>query len=486
MTAKKRSIVKFVFVAILAVLGIVLSVCSFPVVGTDYVYNGFANSISLGLDLSGGLSVVYDCSLNSSNGNLNDSIDATVTRLQQILLEEDYSEATVKRQGTSKIRIEVPSASETDEIFTFLENPQTLSMTLEQATDGKEPQVYISGSDIEDVYVNYNTETSQYGVSLDFTSEGSEKFSQLSLLASQSESHEIYIYLGDVSGTPWNTVTCEEQITGGSTFISGDSLSTYEGAREYAYNIMSGTFGVTLTLVENSVISATLGKEALTLGIIAGIVAFVLVMAIMWWRYGDFGLLANFALVIYAILMLFFLQAIPFIQLTLPGIAGIILSLGMAVDGNVIIFERIKEEYASGKKIHIATKSGFKRAFWPIFDSNITTIVTSIILYILGSASIKGFAIPLLLGILLSMFTCLVVTRGFVKWYLPLNSTKAKRLRLYRDKSVVEIAEVSADGSVVVEANGDIYSNGTVEKEIVVSEQEQEKTSFEEKGGDQQ
>lgn len=110
MTAKKRSIVKFVFVAILTVLGIVLSVCSFPVVGTDYVYNGFANSISLGLDLSGGLSVVYDCSLNSSNGNLNDSIDATVARLQQILYEEDYSEATVTRQGSTKIRIEVPSA----------------------------------------------------------------------------------------------------------------------------------------------------------------------------------------------------------------------------------------------------------------------------------------------------------------------------------------------------------------------------------------
>ena len=207
---------------------------------------------------------------------------------------------------------------------------------------------------------------------------------------------------------------------------------------------MSGTFNVKLSLIENSVISATLGRDALLYGIIAGAVALFLIMLIMWWRYGDFGLLADFALVIYVILMLFFLQAIPFVQLTLPGIAGIILSLGMAVDGNVIIFERIKEEYASGKKMHLAVKGGFKKAFWPIFDSNITTIITSIILYILGTAAIKGFAITLLLGILLSMFTTLVVTRFLVKSYLPLNTTKPTKARLYRDKDVVEIKEEEA------------------------------------------
>ena len=143
--AKRRSIAKFVVVSIFVVIGIVLSVCSFPIVGTDYVYNGFANSISLGLDLSGGLSVVYDCELNSSNGDLNTSIDATVQRLQEILYQENYPEAIVKRQGTSRILIEVPSAKESDDIFTFLENPKTLSLTLEKASATTKPEVYISG-----------------------------------------------------------------------------------------------------------------------------------------------------------------------------------------------------------------------------------------------------------------------------------------------------------------------------------------------------
>ena len=132
----------------------------------------------------------------------------------------------------------------------------------------------------------------------------------------------------------------------------------------------------------------------------------------------------------YVVLMLFFLQAIPFVQLTLPGIAGIILSIGMAVDGTVIIFERTREEYRSGKKIPLSVKTGFKRAFWPIFDSNITTILTAIVLYILGTASIQGFAITLLIGIVLSMFMNLVILRYLVKWYLPLNSVKAKKLHL--------------------------------------------------------
>ena len=130
------------------------------------------------------------------------------------------------------------------------------------------------------------------------------------------------------------------------------------------------------------------------------------------------------------ILMLFFLQAIPFVQLTLPGIAGIILSIGMAVDGTVIIFEKFREEYRSGKKIPLASKIGFKRAFWPIFDSNITTIITAIVLYILGTSSIQGFAITLLIGIVLSMVMNLLILRAFVSWYLPINSVKAKRLNL--------------------------------------------------------
>ena len=169
-------------------------------------------------------------------------------------------------------------------------------------------------------------------------------------------------------------------------------------------------------------------------------------MLVLWLRYGDFGLLASFALVIYMVLMLFFLQAIPFVQLTLPGLAGIILSIGMAVDGTVIVFERFREEYRSGKKIPLSVKTGFKRAFWPIFDSNITTIITALVLYILGTASIKGFAITLLIGIILSMFMNLVILRFLVKWYLPFNSVKGKKLHLPKQTRVFKEPETVVTG----------------------------------------
>ena len=215
---------------------------------------------------------------------------------------------------------------------------------------------------------------------------------------------------------------------------------------------MSGTFNVEMSLKESSVVSATLGSQALMLCLIGGAVGIVLIMLILWLRYGDFGLLASFALVIYIVLMLFFLQAISFVQLTLPGLAGIMLSIGMAVDGTVIIFEKVREDYRSGKKIPLACRNGFKRAFWPIFDSNITTIISAVVLLILGTSSIQGFATTLLIGIILSMFMNLVILRFFVKWYLPFNSVKAKPLHLPKQiKPVKEQVGSANEIEVIVE-----------------------------------
>ena len=431
---KKNSIMNFVAVAILTAIGIVLSVCSFIIPFTSTVYNGFANSISLGLDLAGGVSVVYDCSLSdtSNTNDLNAAIDATVARLESVIGGE-YSEAIITRQGASEIRIEVPSVTNSDEIFSLIGDPTPLYMTLTDGSLDEQSDVYITGSDIENVYVSF--QNSNYGVVINFTNEGRTKFSQLTNSAANG-SQQIYIYLGEPSeGSAWNTLTCTEQITSGSTFISAGEESeggswTYDEAEQYSLRIMSGTFNVTLDLKENSVISATLGTNALKYCLIGTAVGLVVILLILWLRYGDFGLLTFFALVIYIVLMVFFLQAISFVQLTLPGLAGIILSIGMAVDGAVIIFEKVREDYRGGKKIPMACKNGFKRAFWPIFDSNITTIFTSLILYILGTASIQGFAITLLIGIVLSLFMNLVILRFFVKWYLPLNSVKAKPLHL--------------------------------------------------------
>ena len=437
---KKRARVGFILLSIFTVIGILLSVCSFNIPFTDYKYNGFANAISLGLDLSGGISAVYDCSLSRDSGtnDLSSAVDGTVTRLESILYNEGYSEASVTRQGGSKIRIEVPNLTDSQDLFDLIGKPASLYISTNKEFNVSAPEGdYVSGQNIKEVYVSYNQEDSCYGVVLNFDDEGSEKFSAITKAAANGDQH-LYINIGD--DDPLD-LTCKEQMTQGSTFIYGGSIQDYESAKDYSMMIMSGTFSASLELVECSVVSATLGRDALLYGIIAGGVAMLLVMIIMWWRYGRLGLLADFSLVIYMVLMMFFLQAIPFIQLTLPGIAGIILSIGMAVDGNVIIFERIREEYASGKKIPLAVKGGFKKAFWPIFDSNITTILTSIILYILGTASIKGFALTLLLGILLSMFSTLVMTRILVKWALPFNANKPDKFKLKRKKNVVEISD---------------------------------------------
>lgn len=443
---KKNSIINFVAMIVITILGIVLSVCSFDIPFTSYTYNGFANSISLGLDLAGGISVVYDCSIakDSNTSDLDKAIDATVTRLESVITKE-YSEATITRQGNTKIRIEVPSVTNSDEIFDMIGEPTPLYMTLTQSSSA---EARIKGSDISNVQATVQKGDSGdyvYGVSVTFTKEGAKKFADLTGEAASGDK-KIYIYLGEIDDSADMQLTCEQKITGGSTFISG-SFNTMKDAEDYALKIMSGTFNVELELLESSVVSATLGGQALKLAIIGGFVGMFLIMLILWLRYGDFGFLASFALVMYTILMLFFLQAISFVQLTLPGLAGIILSIGMAVDGTVIIFERVREEYRSGKKIPLSVKIGFKRAFWPIFDSNITTIITALVLYILGTASIQGFAITLLIGIVLSMFMNLVILRFLEKWYLPFNSVKAKKLHLPKQiKHIKESEEAIVGG----------------------------------------
>ena len=443
---KKNSIINFVAMIVITILGIVLSVCSFDIPFTSYTYNGFANSISLGLDLAGGISVVYDCSIakDSNTSDLDTAIDATVTRLESVITKE-YSEATITRQGNTKIRIEVPSVTNSDEIFDMIGEPTPLYMTLTQSSSA---EARIKGSDISNVQATVQKGDSGdyvYGVSVTFTKEGAKKFADLTGEAVSGDK-KIYIYLGEIDDSADMQLTCEQKITGGSTFISG-SFNTMKDAEDYALKIMSGTFNVELELLESSVVSATLGGQALKLAIIGGFVGMFLIMLILWLRYGDFGFLASFALVMYTVLMLFFLQAISFVQLTLPGLAGIILSIGMAVDGTVIIFERVREEYRSGKKIPLSVKIGFKRAFWPIFDSNITTIITALVLYILGTASIQGFAITLLIGIVLSMFMNLVILRFLVKWYLPFNSVKAKKLHLPKQiKHIKESEEAIVGG----------------------------------------
>lgn len=433
---KPTAIKRFVFLIVFMLIGFALTFCTFNIPFTNYTYNGFANSIKLGLDIKGGVLLIGEASpLEDSEVGFDTALNATVTRLTNILSDEGYTEAQVTIQEGSKIRVEVPDIDDPEAVLSLIGEPAELEFRLTE--DG---EARLTGQDITEVQAVYQKtdDSSDYkwGVSVTFTAEGAQKFYELTSEAANSSDAYIYIFS---NGEQISKASVSEGISGGSTFISGSYDE--DSANDFALQIMSGTFSVDLTWGETSVISATLGVDALKYGLIAGIIGLVLIFAFMCWRYKMMGLMASFALCFYIVLTMFFLQAIPYVQLTLEGIAGIILSIGMAVDANVIIFERIKEEFATGKRLFSAIRVGFKRGLPAILDSNITTFITCIILMIFSTGSIQSFALILFLGVALSMFTALIVTRGLLNMYYPLNNTKPALYSLKREGNLDESAE---------------------------------------------
>lgn len=429
---KKRTITKFIVTSFLVVIGLILSICSFDI--GIYTYNGFAKSIKLGIDLEGGVLAVYNVkNIDDNEANFDSQVNATISRIQSLLTSKGFSEANVVRQGNglnaTQIRVEVPDVEDPEEILNLIGEPASLEIKKEKSDTA---EAILTGKHIKNVYAGQ--QSGSYGVSLEFADEGAKLFKDLTTELASSNG-TLYMYIG---GEFYSQATVKEPITNGRTFISG-GMNSREEAEQYATKIMSGTFDVELTLYSNEYVSATLGKDALKWAIIGGVVGLLLIFIIMYVRYKDFGLIANLSLIIYIILMLFFLQAIPLVQLTLAGIGGIILSLGMAVDANIVIFERMRDEYNLGKKIPTCVENGFKKGLVTILDSNITTLIACLVLYIFGTGTIQSFAITLALGILISMFTALVLTKVFCKWYLHLNSKNPKKLNFKREDTVDEI-----------------------------------------------
>jgi len=422
---KKTAIKRLIFLGLVILIGIVLTVVSFPMPNSTYDYKGFANAISLGLDLKGGVVAVYDCEeIEGIEGNFDEKMNATVSRLSSLLTSKGYTEAVVTRQGSNQIRVEVPDVSNSKALLDMIGEPAELEF--KSSEDG---DALLTGNHVKNVKAGMN-DAGEWGVSVDFTPEGAVIFAQMTEEAYNNSQAPIYIYLdGELISQP----NVQAVISGGTTFISGSYDE--ESAEAFAMQILSGTYSVSLGVSTCEVVSATLSDGAISKSLIAGIIGLAIMLLIMIVFYRDLGLLASLAMILNVILMMFFLMAVPYVQLTLPGIAGIILSLGMAIDGSVIIFERIKEEYASGKRMHNAFNDGFKRSVNAILDGQITTLIAAIVLAILGTGSIKGFAIVLLIGICISLFTSLIVQRGLLKIYLSLNSKNPKRAGLEREES---------------------------------------------------
>lgn len=369
-------------------------------------------SIKKGLDLSGGVSITYEVDGDTPSS---EELSNAVTIIQKRVENNGWLEATVAKEGDRKIRVEIPGVSDADEAKEQLGQTAQLNFT------DQDGNVLVDGKNVDDAKVAVG-EGNNYIVSLQFNSEGSEQFYQAT---AANVGKPLYIVMDDqIISYP----TVNQAISGGSAQITGNF--TKDEAENLAALIKSGSLPIKLKVASSSNVGATLGANSLSTSVKGGIVGVSLVLLFMLIFYRVSGFVADWALAIYFGIEMIALSIFS-VTLTLPGVAGVILTIGMAVDANVIIFERIKEELNAGRTIKTAVNNGFSRAFPAIFDSNITTILAGIILYWLGSGPIKGFAQTLILGIVISMFTALVVTRIILNGLVGLG---IKNPKLYGGK----------------------------------------------------
>ncbi len=419
--SKKKSIVVLVLtVLLLAVIG-VACLASFPV-GKTKQYNSIISLIGKGIDLSGGYYVVLTPTIDSENeATANEKIDSAMEILRTRLDDKGFTEATISRQDGGRIRIEVPEVDNADEILQIIGN--TGSLSFQDSTKHE----YLNGEeDIKDAYVSYDPNNG-YVVVLEFTNQGIERFSSATNAIKDMDDKKMYIYLGD---TLVSQPQVNEQITNSSAEITG--YDDYDSAEAIASVIKSGRLPIEYEISESRSISARLGETAINTSVMAAGIAMLVIFILMIVIYRGMGVSSSIALILYAFLYIILLAIIPNVQLTLPGLAGIVLSIGMAVDANIVIFERIKSAYKEGK-INTAFDTGFKTALWTIIDSNVTTILAAIVLWILCPGTIKGFAITLLVGIVLSLFTSILVTRLYLKVLYPLSENKEKFFNLKKE-----------------------------------------------------
>lgn len=437
---RKKAVVLLVILCVLIALTSILTFVPFNY-GEDGImkYNSVAGAIKLGIDLKGGVYVVMQpktTGLSEEETNevykkLFDNMEGIITILRNRLTNKGYSEATVVAQqeigsARQKIRIEIPDVSDPEEVFSIIGQQGVLEFR-----NGS--KVIFTGDNIKSAYPMYEDNDANkpaVGVTIDKIAQKAFAKATEELAAS---SGKIGIYLDDqMISEP----SVSKLIDSSSFIITG--MESYETAKDRAMLIQSGSLGIEFEQIEPRTLSSQLGQDAINMGLLAGAIGLGLVLLFMAIYYRGFGLCADLALLVFIVLFMLLLSQLPWVQLTLPGIAGIILSIGMAVDANVIIFESIKDEYKMGKTLRAAVKSGFQRATMAIVDSNATTLIISAILWLLGTGSIQGFAVTLFIGILVSFFTCMVVTRLFINIFLSLNESGEKFYGIKKEEAAHE------------------------------------------------
>lgn len=419
---KSRGIISLLLVAaVIAALGFI-TVC-----GLDGKGMGAARNINLGLDLEGGVSITYQAKGDTPS---DEDMKDTVYKMQRRV--EQYStEAQAYQEGDNRVSIEIPGVQDANEILEELGQPGSLYFIRQYGSDGTENyslnadgsayelnktieeleadgSIVLTGSEVENAsagtYSDSTTGSNRYAVELDLNDDGTVAFAAATAEAeTNGETIAIY-YDGDLVSVP----QVNDAITDGHAQITG--MADYEEAENLASTIRIGGLNVELEEISSNVVGAQLGEDAVETSLLAGAIGLVIVCIFMCFVYLLPGFASSIALIIYTGLILLLLNAFD-ITLTLPGIAGIILGIGMAVDANVIIFARVKEELSEGKSVQASLRAGFHKAMSAIIDGNVTTLIAAAVLWLRGSGSVRGFAQTLALGIVVSMFTALVITR---------------------------------------------------------------------------
>ena len=421
--------------AIMALAAIALLIAGFGYmvmngVGVDAV--GSAKGIHLGLDLAGGVSITYQAVGEETPSS--EDMDDTVYKLQQRV--EGYStEAQVYKEGTDRISIEIPGLSDANAVLEELGKPGSLYFINHLDPSGAENydaygnltrsiddmiadgSVVLTGTNVVESRagaIKNDMGNTEYVVELTLDEEGTKRFAEATTVAAKTQD-TIMIYY---DGKPASIPVVKSAITGGMAQISGQK--TAEEAEQLASTIRIGGLKIELEELRSNVVGAQLGTEAISRSLKAGIIGFVIIVVFMCAVYLIPGLASSIALILYCLITIFCLDFFD-MTLTLPGIAGIVLSIGMAVDANVITFARIREEIAADKSVRSAIDEGYKKALSAIIDGNVTTLIAALVLGVIGTGSIKGFAQTLALGIVVSMFTALFVTKLILKSFYALG-----------------------------------------------------------------
>ena len=379
-----------------------------------------AKNIKLGLDLNGGVSITYQT---VDENPTKEQMSDTVYKLQ--LKAQGYSdEAQVYQEGKNRINIDIPGATDANAILEELGEPGTLEFADENGN------VLLTGDDVKTATAGMTNENNkkEYVIELNFTEAGAKKFAEAT---KNNVGKRIFIiYNNDVISSP----NVKEAINGGQASIS--PIESYEEANNIASTIRIGALPVKLTELRSNVIGATLGVEAISTSLKAAAIGIALVILFMLFVYRLPGLASSIALVLYVGLEIVLLQAFE-VTLTLPGIAGVILSIGMAVDANVIIFTRVKEELGNGKATDKAIKAGFEKALSAILDGNITTLIAAAVLYLRGTGTVRSFATTLAIGIVVSLITALFVTRALLNAFYEFGAENPKLYGVKKETKII-------------------------------------------------